>query len=202
MKRIKKYLVFNKKTFFTFFVLGILALITEPFIEGYLIRSAIPNQIKSFLLFITNSLFFLFVIFLIDIRKKNFAKSLSFVTGGISVLLFVLILFTAVFGIPDRFLRKQFDSASWKNERSIESSKSIRLRMIDDLRDKHKLEGKSKKEIDQLLGFPNENKYSPEYDYVYGLGSVKGLIENQSLWLAIKFRDDVVVKTEILRRDM
>ena len=202
MKRIKKYLVFNKKTFFTYFTLGVLALIIEPPVEGYFIRLAMPNQNKSFLLFITNFLFPLFVIFLIDIRKKNFARSISFITGGISVLMCVLILFMSMFGVPDRFLRKQFDSASWKNEKSVESPKSIRLRMIDDLRDKHKLEGKSKKEIDQLLGVPNENKYSPEYDYVYGLGSVKGLIENQSLWLAIKFRDDVVVKTEILRRDM
>ena len=71
--------------------------------------------------------------------------------------------------------------------------------MVDDLLKKHELIGMSKNQINELLGIPEPTGYFSDFDYVYWLGSERGLIPMDSEWLGVKFKNDIVIESMILR---
>lgn len=132
-----------------------------------------------------------------DCRKRNFGRSISYASGIVAghALLILLILFGPMIG--DYSQRTPFDSDRWKI--AVNEQKPVRLRMVDDLRRRHKLEGMSRQDIEQLLGKPPQTNYFREYEYVYWLGPERGFISIDSEWLCIKFSKDIATEVRICR---
>ncbi|MED0853170.1 hypothetical protein P4T44_00740 [Bacillus pseudomycoides] len=89
----------------------------------------------------------------------------------------------------------KFQTDRWlKDERK-------RVYMIDDLLTKHKLVGKPKKEIVQLLGKPTETRRFEEMNQtIYYLGDERGFIPIDSEWLILQFdNDDKVVEHRLYK---
>ena len=55
----------------------------------------------------------------------------------------------------------RFDSAKWRAQKGYDP---IRIEMVDDLLRRHRLVGKSRAEINDLLGIPPETAYFASYD--------------------------------------
>lgn len=210
----KKYFHFTKRTFFTFVGLGILVFVVDFFIQsywlkflgfilnnpnlGYDFQPTILKYIQSFLAY--SPWVVLGIIFMVDILKRNFARSISFFIG--LALVYVSFIGYILLGpaVSDYTHRTQFDSASWKNEQLVDNWENpIRLRMVDDLLKKHELVSMSKNQIDELLGVPKPTGYFSDYDYVYWLGPERGFISIDSEWLGIKFQNNIVIEARILR---
>ena len=101
--------------------------------------------------------------------------------------------------ITDYTSRTAFNAAEWQNNDKVNSKSPVRIRMVDDLLKNQPLIGKSKGEINTLLGIPPKTGYFSEFDYVYWLGPERGFLSIDSEWLAIKFNNDVVIEARIMR---
>lgn len=119
--------------------------------------------------------------------------------GAGSVVLFYLSLFSFLIFAPklnSYVNQSEFDSTQWKlhlNDRDL-----IKQKMVGDLFDDYQLVGMTRTRIDQLLGVPPKTKYFQNYDYVYWLGPERNAFGIDSEWLGIKFKNGVVVKTDML----
>ncbi|MBU6455395.1 MAG: hypothetical protein KGS72_26730 [Cyanobacteria bacterium REEB67] len=146
--------------------------------------------------------FGLLVFLVLDIRKRNFGRSLSYFLGiGASFIALILVM---VFGptVADYSQRGHFDSEAWKKVATAQSGQRenpVCLRMVDDLLARYKLEGMSRAEVEKLLGKPPTTNYFKEYDFVYMLGPERSFISIDSEWLCIKFKNDVVSEVRICR---
>ncbi len=81
----------------------------------------------------------------------------------------------------------RFDSARWKATPSSFSHESIRQRMVDDLLRTHPLVGRSRAEVESLIGPPNTTAYFDNYDMVYALGQEpNSYVAIDSEWLVIQ----------------
>lgn len=93
--------------------------------------------------------------------------------------------------------RQSFDSTVWKSAAwttAIGPHDHIRLRMVDDLLNRHKLAEMSRMQLEELLGQPssNESIQTPE-EYIYYLGPERGFICIDDEWLDIKFNGERVI---------
>ena len=89
-------------------------------------------------------------------------------------------------------------SSQWKAE-NLEGARGIRVHMVDDLLHRHTLVGMPRAQVDDLLGVPPRTEYFHESEYVYWLGLERGLFAIDSEWLALKFKDDVVLEAAVVR---
>ena len=194
----KKYFQFTKKTFLTFLGLGVLVLVVDFLMLGFLISFNKSIILMGFrFIFVYLPLVFLGIIFIRDIWKGNFARSISFFLG--LYISFIGYMFF-VPAVSDYAKRRDFDSVSWKNEAIVnELENPIRLSMLDDLLKKHELVGMTRNQIDELLGVPKPTGYFNDYDYVYWLGPERGFISIDSEWLGVKFTNNIVSEAKILR---
>lgn len=117
-------------------------------------------------------------------------------TASVLVLLGLLALFLGQYGVGEYHSRVEFSSDAWKHEELI--PEGVRLTMVDALLADPGVVGRSRSQIDDLLGKPDETSYFRDYDYVYWLGPERGKISIDSEWLGLKFRSDVVVEAHIL----
>jgi len=81
-----------------------------------------------------------------------------------------------------------FDSASWRDERSLHDG--TRERMADRLVGRHTLQGKTRSEVVSLLGEPPPTGYFSDWDLVYFLGPERGFWSIDSEWLVVRFGQD------------
>jgi len=72
------------------------------------------------------------------------------------------------FALKGNITHEKFDSEKWKNWTESESEWSLRLDMMNSLRNNYELKGKSKTEIIKLLGIP-ETKSDSEFGYYLGM---------------------------------
>lgn len=80
-----------------------------------------------------------------------------------------------------------FESARWIATPAEFSHESIRQRMVDDLLRSHPLVGRSRAEVESLIGPPDVTAYFREYDMVYMLGQQRNsFLAIDSEWLVIK----------------
>jgi hypothetical protein len=80
-----------------------------------------------------------------------------------------------------------FDSDGWK------ANPNSRPRMVRDLLDRGLLQGKTRYEIQSLLGKPNEPQGGgKEYEYWAGMNMI------DDMWLTITFENDRVTQTDYL----
>ena len=102
------------------------------------------------------------------------------------VALIALVIGAFLFWPVPGFEPMPFDSEGWKAARSPCTLDSVRLRMADDLLEKHDLTGRSRADIVELLGEPDETAYFRHYDLVYHLGRERRLAGLDCEWLVIK----------------
>lgn len=83
-----------------------------------------------------------------------------------------------------------FDSAVWlRGEKAEFSSKAPRLRMADGLVRSGLLIGKTRPQIEALLGPPAQGPNPWHADLIYWLGPERSFIKIDSEWLAIRFSE-------------
>jgi hypothetical protein len=109
--------------------------------------------------------------------------------------------FWFVFGddIREYLSRIPFNSTAWKNADMADSKNPVRLRMVDDLLKRHRLVGRTRAEVEQLLGPPTETGKFGDYDYAYWLGPERGFISIDSEWLALKVEGGRVTQAKVVR---
>jgi hypothetical protein len=93
------------------------------------------------------------------------------------------------FALRGNIIHEKFDSEEWKNWTETEWTATLRWDMINSLRNTHELKGKTKTEITELLGEPDEGKSDLKYRYF--LGMAKHGIDTGSL--IIKFDENDLV---------
>jgi len=95
--------------------------------------------------------------------------------------------------------RESFDSAAWQDHDHVVDA--VRIRMVDDLLDRHDFRSKTRGEIVTLLGEPDETEYLRDWDMVYWLGPERGFMSIDSEWLVLRLNADSVVTECELTRD-
>jgi hypothetical protein len=84
--------------------------------------------------------------------------------------------------------RLVFDAKVWR-DKSADAGDDwpTRLRMVDSLMDRRLLDGRTRREVVELLGRPEETSKWRDWDLVYHLGPErKGLFRIDSEWLVIR----------------
>jgi hypothetical protein len=114
-----------------------------------------------------------------------------------------LLLFAAVtYGEARDYLhRVPFESTAWKNPDLVESDDPIRIRMVDDLMKSRRLEGRSREEVEKMLGKAAKPEDLREFDLVYWLGPDRVAMGTTSEWLAISLDERGVVREYGVVRD-
>ena len=79
-----------------------------------------------------------------------------------------------------------FDSSGWQDSARVFSQDPIRIRMVDDLLERHELDEMTRAEVVALLGEPDKTPYFREWDMVYWLGPERGLMGIDSEWLVLR----------------
>jgi hypothetical protein len=190
---------------FRFFILEV-ALFCLP-LAVYLLRANSPTSALAQAFGFGNPLFYCMTFFehflpvivfylavCMDLNESTWSKTLGFVTGYITCLM-CLTFFSATFpSAADTSLRDRFTSKRWKDSLVYGSREELRLYMVSDLLDRYKLEGKSRKEIEDLLGVPPPDSMVSTNDYVYYLGNFSGCPTPDLQHLILIFRDGVVSK--------
>ncbi|WP_235190074.1 outer membrane protein assembly factor BamE domain-containing protein [Bacillus gaemokensis] len=130
------------------------------------------------------------VIWKISLNKNNekHKRELKIITGvGMSLFLCCAV----QLGINE--YNSKFHRDAWLEE------ESKRVYIVDDLLEKHKLVGKSKEEVLQLLGNPTETgRFKETNQIIYYLGDERGFIRIDSERLVLYFNDnDKVMKYKI-----
>jgi hypothetical protein len=97
--------------------------------------------------------------------------------------------------------RQPFDSVTWRQSLTTQATEPIRLRMVDDLIQRYSLVGKTRSEINALLGIPPKTNYFREYEYVYWLGPERGFMSIDSEWLGLQFDESARVTSARILRD-
>ena len=94
-----------------------------------------------------------------------------------------------------------FESASWKNPDLVESKDPIRFRMVDDLVKNRRRVGRSREEVEMMLGKSAMPEDLREFDLGYWLGPDRVAMGTDSEWLAISLDERGVVREYGIVRD-
>lgn len=119
------------------------------------------------------------------VRLFSFAAGLA--TPYLALLAFLLL------GpvVEDHWHRQAFEAAVWRKAPGNDWSPwPVRLTMVDDLLDSGALHGKTRQEIESLLGPRDDTDYFRSWDLVYRLGPERGLFRIDSEWLVINLGPD------------
>ncbi len=114
-------------------------------------------------------------------RNRKSSLLFSFIAAGLVVVGVGVWLF---FGdsIRERLSRQRFDPVAWKtDDRSY--TNAVRIRMVDDLLQRHSFRGMTREQVVALVGEPDKTEYFKEWDLVYWLGPEHGFISMDSEWL-------------------
>ena len=102
-----------------------------------------------------------------------------------------IIALLCIISIKGRFVHEKFDSHVWKTANlNKEENWSLRWDMMNDLRNRHKLVGMTKKEIIDLLGKPDGSTKS---EFRYYLGYSKTGINTGTLTISFDEKEIVTV---------
>ena len=113
-----------------------------------------------------------------------------------------LILLSMVFVRPvvEEYRNEQaFDRQGWLNERGTPMW-PMRLRMVDDLLEKHSFTGVTRDSVERLLG-PHDPHPFVGWDMVYELGPERSPLGGDSEWLGFKLGPDGRVTSYQIVRD-
>lgn len=116
---------------------------------------------------------------------------------GVIGFIFIVGAFLGWPAIKSKLSQTQFNSKEWKSH--LNDRNPLKINMVDDLLKSQNLIGKSRDEIIELLGKPEQVAYFNDYEFVYWLGPERSLMSIDSEWLGIKFEDNKVTQADILR---
>jgi hypothetical protein len=88
----------------------------------------------------------------------------------------------------ERYLHQErFDTNAWRNH-TLQGNPMwpTRLRMVDDLLKRHLLDGRSREEVEGLLGPALHTTLFPDWDLAYRLGPERSFIRIDSEWLVVR----------------
>lgn len=109
----------------------------------------------------------------------------------------LIVLIVMIFSCFMFFLIKTQKKATFSTERWLEIPEK-RVEMIDDLLKSQVLIGKTKTEINYLLGLETKTEYFNEKNQsIYYLGDERGYISIDSEWLILTYSNDKVIRQEI-----
>lgn len=136
-----------------------------------------------------------FLAFCMDLSESTWTNARGVIAGYLACLLCLTIFSNAFPSAADACLRDRFTSKRWKDSLVSRSREEVRLYMVGDLLFRYRLKGKSRKEIDELLGVPSVDGDSTasENEYVYFLG-YPGLPAPDLQHLALTFENGVVTR--------
>jgi hypothetical protein len=126
------------------------------------------------------------------VKKWYFWVSWVFATPLLYMLLVVLFI---NYSFPSRSTMK-FDSVVWVQ------NKEARVKMVDDLINRHLLDGKTKQEVIDMLGVGEEDSpyfQNTDREMIYYLGREDGITGIDSEWLLIWFEDERVLKYQVTK---
>lgn len=89
--------------------------------------------------------------------------------------------------------KMNFDAVDWRSNAhdiGYYMNTTPRQRMADGFMRKNTLHGKTREDVDALLGPDSDSGYFRDYDLVYWLGPERGFVGIDSEWLVIKFSPD------------
>ena len=96
---------------------------------------------------------------------------------------------------------ERFERARWRDSAQAYGPLAVRGCMVDDLRERHRLRGRTRADVVALLGEPRPTSYFREYDLVYWLGPERSPISVDSEWLALRLDSTGRVTEERLVTD-
>jgi hypothetical protein len=96
--------------------------------------------------------------------------------------------------------RRSFDPVAWKGA-SHSSDDPVRIRMVDDLLQRHQFRGMTREQVTALIGEPDDTPYFKDWDMVYWLGPERGFMSIDSEWLVFRLGDQKTVKDFRVVRD-
>lgn len=109
----------------------------------------------------------------------------------------LIVLIAMIFSCFMFLLIKTQEKATFSTERWLEIPEK-RVEMIDDLLKSQVLIGKTKTEINYLLGLETKTEYFNEKNQsIYYLGDERGYISIDSEWLILTYSNDKVIRQEI-----
>ena len=108
----------------------------------------------------------------------------------------LLLLAAAFIGVYRWSTRGAFDSAVWRDETRFESGD--RLPMAERLVESKALVGKTRPEVVELLGEPNDPKRATATQLMYRLAPIKGWPNVQAQWLVVGINGDTGRVTEAI----
>jgi hypothetical protein len=139
-------------------------------------------------------------VFLLRVLKGSQFRAVAYTVGSATP--YVLVISWVFFGpiLDEAWHRQDFDSAAWIAQEGADTEWPARLRMVDDLLDEGRLRGLERDSVLALLGSPETTTRWPDWDIIYWLGPVRGVLRIDSEWLGIRFGSDGrVAATELLR---
>ena len=124
-----------------------------------------------------------------DLRHERKVRTTFIVIVSIGFILFLYCI--VILGLNE--YKSNFTTEKWLN------APAERVYMVDDLLNKYELVGKTKDEVNTLLGTPTATDYSKnENNMVYYLGDERGFISIDSEWLVISLNgNEKVIKSQI-----
>jgi len=122
------------------------------------------------------------------IRLSSMRKPIR-IAFGISIAFVTIIVCIAVwfvFGdsIQERLNRLKFDSVTWRAGSGF--TNSVRIRMVDDLLQRHQFIGTRQEEVILVLGQPDETNHFGNWNMIYHLGPERGFISIDDEWLVFR----------------
>jgi hypothetical protein len=127
------------------------------------------------------------VLLALAFRRRRFSAVLGYLLGlspmavlpALVLATFVgLDAFQAVNGTVERLQRRPFDAAEWR----ADSEGGARAHMVDDLVANRRLEGRTRQQVEELLGPPSGNHGSPADELAYWISTDRG-------WLCVALKD-------------
>lgn len=126
------------------------------------------------------------------------------ITRGSRRLLYLVLSLTLLGGGAHLFRQRHyrdFNPTAWRENVATNPMWPPRLRRVDDLLARHSLMGRTRTEVEQLLGPADRTDCVREWDLVYWLGPERGLIRIDSEWLVLRLDPQQRVSEYRIARD-
>ncbi len=112
--------------------------------------------------------------------------------------LLIALAFVALLIARHIWFARPFDGAQWHNPALVQQG--VRLKMADRLIARRTLIGKSRADVEAILGLPTTTDYFNDWDLVYWLGPERSFFSIDSEWLVLRLDDQgIVVENRIVR---
>lgn len=137
------------------------------------------------------------------LRGKKLVRVGFFVLGTATPTLTVMAYLFLWPMVDDRLHRIPFDAQAWRSPEN--EPRDIlwppRLRMVDDLLRRHRLDGMTCQQVVALIGEPDQTGYFRDWDMVYWLGPERGWLRLDSEWLVLRLDSQQQVTKHRIVRD-